>query len=143
MRKLLTTLMIGASMAVAGAASAQSVNVQVDVDDNGPRRIERHLSRDDFDGPARLERRVQRNPIDDDEDVRVTRRIERRYDADVVRPVPVVSRRIVERRFVAPPRMRTVCNTVIRERIRPNGVVVRRPVEVCRQVLAGRRVLVD
>jgi len=143
MRKLLTTLMIGASMAVAGAASAQSVNVQVDVDDNGPRRIERHLSRDAFDGPVRLERRVQRGLVEDDDDVRVTRRIERRYDVDVVRPVPVVSRRIVERRIVVPPRMRTVCNTVIRERIRPNGVVVRRPVEVCRQVPAGRRVLVD
>ncbi len=52
---------------------------------------------------------------------------------------PVVKRRVVERR-ARPARVRTVCRTVIRERIRPSGVVVRRPVEVCRQVVAGRRV---
>jgi hypothetical protein len=39
--------------------------------------------------------------------------------------------RIVERRVVRP-RARTVCRTVIRERVRGNGVVVRRPVEECR-----------
>jgi len=36
--------------------------------------------------------------------------------------------RVIERRVVRP---RRVCRTEIRERIRPNGVVVRRPVEVC------------
>jgi hypothetical protein len=36
-----------------------------------------------------------------------------------------------------------VCRTVIRERVRANGVVVRRPIEECRQVIAGRRVYVD
>jgi hypothetical protein len=41
------------------------------------------------------------------------------------------------RRYGRPP-MRTVCRTVMRERMRPNGVVVRRPVEVCRRE-AGRR----
>lgn len=46
---------------------------------------------------------------------------------------PVVERRIIERRVRPAPR-RTVCRTVIRERVRPNGVVVRRPTEVCRRV---------
>ena len=56
---------------------------------------------------------------------------------------PVVERRVIERR-VERPRTRTVCRTVVRERVRGNGVVVRRPVEVCRQVVAGgRRVYVD
>ena len=37
--------------------------------------------------------------------------------------------RVIERRVYRPGRR--VCRTEIRERIRPNGVVVRRPVEVC------------
>jgi hypothetical protein len=36
--------------------------------------------------------------------------------------------RVIERRVVRPAR---VCRTEIRERVRPNGVVVRRPVQVC------------
>ncbi|HZH50409.1 MAG TPA: hypothetical protein VEZ16_00865 [Microvirga sp.] len=60
-----------------------------------------------------------------------------------VRERPVVERRVIERRVVRPARTRTVCRTVMRERVRPSGVVVRRPVEVCRQVVAGRRVYVD
>jgi hypothetical protein len=48
-----------------------------------------------------------------------------------------------ERRIVRPARTRTVCRTMIREHVRRNGVVVRRPTEVCRQVVAGRRVYVD
>jgi hypothetical protein len=48
---------------------------------------------------------------------------------------PVVYERRVDRR----PRMRTVCRTIVRQHVRPNGVVVRRPTEVCRQVVAGRR----
>ena len=40
--------------------------------------------------------------------------------------------RVIERRIIRPAPRRTVCRTEIRERIRPNGVVVRRPVEVCR-----------
>jgi hypothetical protein len=40
-----------------------------------------------------------------------------------------VERRVIERRIVRP--SRRVCRTEIRERIRPNGVIVRRPVEVC------------
>lgn len=52
--------------------------------------------------------------------------------------------RAVERRVVRPARTRTVCRTEYRERVRRNGVVVRRPVEVCRQVVSGgRRVYVD
>ena len=43
-----------------------------------------------------------------------------------------VERRVIERRIIRPAPRRTVCRTEIRERIRPNGVVVRRPVEVCR-----------
>ena len=37
--------------------------------------------------------------------------------------------RVIERRVYRP--ARRVCRTEIRERIRPNGVVVRRPVQVC------------
>ena len=55
----------------------------------------------------------------------------------------VVRDRIVERRVVRPARTRTVCRTVIRDRVRPNRVVVRRPIEECRRVIAGRRVYVD
>ncbi|MGO4572053.1 hypothetical protein [Microvirga sp. 2TAF3] len=62
---------------------------------------------------------------------------------DHVRPAyrhRVIERRVVER----PARMRTVCRTVMRERVRPNGDIVRRPTAVCRQVVAGgRRVYVD
>lgn len=64
----------------------------------------------------------------------------------VVREVyerPAYRDRVIERRVVRPARTRTVCRTVIRERVRPNGVIVRRPVEECRQVVAGRRVWVD
>ena len=156
MRKLLKLLMIGASLTVAGAASAQSVNVQVDVDDNS-RRVQRHFAQD-FDGDRRVQRRFQRDLTDDDgrairrverrydrddDDGRVIRRVERRFDMDVARPVPVVSRRVIERRVVVPARTRTVCRMVMRERVRPSGVIVRRPVEVCREVVAGRRVFVD
>jgi hypothetical protein len=57
---------------------------------------------------------------------------------------PRYRERIVERRVVRPARTRTVCRTVMEERVRPSGVVVRRPVERCRQVVAGsRRVYVD
>lgn len=56
---------------------------------------------------------------------------------------PAYRERVVERRFVRPARARTVCRTEYRERVRPNGVVVRRPVEVCRRVVAGRRAYVD
>jgi hypothetical protein len=51
----------------------------------------------------------------------------------------VIERRVVER----PARSRTVCRTVVREHVRGNGTIVRRPTEVCRQVIAGRRVYVD
>ncbi len=49
---------------------------------------------------------------------------------------PVYRERIIERR---PIRARTVCRTEYRERVRPNGVVVRRPVEVCRREMGGGR----
>ncbi|HLM39150.1 MAG TPA: hypothetical protein VK434_06090 [Microvirga sp.] len=42
--------------------------------------------------------------------------------------------RIGERRAARPGRTRLVCRTVIRERVRASGVVVRRPVEECRRV---------
>lgn len=41
-----------------------------------------------------------------------------------------VERRVIERR-VYRPAPRRVCRTEIREHVRPNGVVVRRPVQVC------------
>lgn len=57
---------------------------------------------------------------------------------------PHYRERVIERRVVRPARTRTVCRTVMEERVRRNGVVVRRPVEHCRQVVAGgRRVYVD
>ena len=43
-----------------------------------------------------------------------------------------------ERHMYHRPPMRTVCRTAMREHMRPNGVVVRRPVEVCRREVAGR-----
>jgi hypothetical protein len=46
---------------------------------------------------------------------------------------PIVERRVIERRVVRP-RGRLVCRTVVRERVRPSGVVLRRPTEVCRRV---------
>ena len=66
-----------------------------------------------------------------------------RVDAGTVLPSRRYRERIVERRVVRPVRTRTVCRTAMEERVRPNGVVVRRPVERCRQVVAGRRVYVD
>ena len=56
---------------------------------------------------------------------------------------PGYRERVIERRVVRPPRTRTVCRPVMEERVRPSGVVVRRPVERCREVVAGRRVYVD
>ncbi|QFU15034.1 hypothetical protein [Microvirga thermotolerans] len=57
---------------------------------------------------------------------------------------PAYRERVIERRVVERPvRSRTVCRTVIREHVRPSGVVVRRPAEVCREVVGGRRVYVD
>jgi hypothetical protein len=50
-------------------------------------------------------------------------------DIRIGRDRPYVERRVIERRVVGP--RRRVCRTEIRERIRPNGVVVRRPVQVC------------
>lgn len=47
----------------------------------------------------------------------------------------VVEERIIRREA---PR-RTVCRTVVRERVRGNGVIVRRPVEECRTVVGGGR----
>jgi len=54
-----------------------------------------------------------------------------------------VYRERVERRYVRPARTRTVCRTVMEERVRRNGDVVRRPVERCREVVGSRRVYVD
>lgn len=57
---------------------------------------------------------------------------------------PAYRERVIERRVVRPARTRTVCRTVMEERVRPSGVVVRRPVERCREVVGGgRRVYVD
>ena len=56
---------------------------------------------------------------------------------------PAYRERIVERHHMRPVRARTVCRTQYREHVRGNGVVVRRPVEVCRRVVAGRRGYVD
>jgi hypothetical protein len=63
----------------------------------------------------------------------VQRRVYRDYDDGYY------GRRVVERRYFAPTRSRVVCRTVIRERIRPSGAVVRRPIQVCDRVYGGRR----
>lgn len=55
-------------------------------------------------------------------------------DDDRPRRRGVVEERIIRRER---PVARTVCRTVIRERVRGNGVVVRRPVEECRTVGGG------
>jgi hypothetical protein len=67
--------------------------------------------------------------------------VERRIVRDEYRPV--VNRRVVERRRIVRPRTRTVCRTVIRERVTRSGAVVRRPTEICRQQVVGRRVYID
>lgn len=57
-------------------------------------------------------------------------RVERHVVRERMRPV--TSHRIVERRIVRPvPRSRTVCRTVIRERVVRAGVIVRKPTRVC------------
>jgi hypothetical protein len=56
---------------------------------------------------------------------------------------PAYRERVIERRHARPARTRTVCRTVMEERVRRNGDVVRRPVERCREVAGGRRVYVD
>lgn len=53
-----------------------------------------------------------------------------RFDRGVDRRVIIRERPTV---VVRPPRARTVCTTRIRERVTPGGVVIRRPVEVCRE----------
>jgi hypothetical protein len=129
MRKLLIPLILGASVAIgAGAASAQSVNVQVDVD-RPSHRTERPPWRN-FDRPTRVER-----PGMWDRDRQATGSVR---VVQYHRARPGADRRFVERRYVMPRRVRTVCRTVIRERIRPNGAIVRRPVEVCRRVVVRR-----
>ena len=72
-------------------------------------------------------------------DVTVRRRFDR--DDDVVvrrRFAPVVERRFIERRPVA----RTFCRTEIRRTFRRNGVVVTRPVQICRQGGPARRFII-
>ncbi len=138
MRNLLKMLAVVGLVAVSGsAAQAQGFKLQIGVDE-GPRRIESRVVRDvDYDRPV-VSRRVIRD-VEYDRPI-VSRRVIQR-DVDYVRPV--VSRRVIERRIVRPAPVRTVCRTVIRERVRPNGVVVRRPTELCRQVVAGRRTYID
>ncbi len=107
MRNVLRMLAIAGLVAFTGnAASSQGFDVRIGTRDGGPDRYERRIDRD---RNVRIERRVYRD------DVR-----------------PGASRRIVERRIVRPvPRTRTVCRTVIRERVVRAGFVVRRPARVC------------
>ena len=68
-------------------------------------------------------------------------RFDRRGDFDRGERRVIVRERYREPTVVVrPPRARTVCTTRVRERVTPGGVVIRRPVEVCRQVIgAGPR----
>ena len=141
MNNLLKSLSIAALVVVgATAASAQDLNFRIGVGDDRAERVER-LERRNFDRDDDV---VVRNRIDRDHDVVVRRRIER--DDDVVvrnRFVePVAERRIIERRIVRPV-ARTVCRTEIRRTFRPNGVVVTRPVQICRQSAPSRRVIIQ
>lgn len=77
-----------------------------------------------YDRPA--DRRVERfAPVE--------RRIYRDDDRGYRRGV--VEERIIRRRTPT----RTVCRTEVQERIRRDGAYVRRPVQVCRQVVGGYR----
>jgi hypothetical protein len=70
--------------------------------------------------------------IGDDRPRRVERRIIREER-------PMVRRGVVEERVIRrPARTRTVCTTRTRETVTPSGRVIRRPVEVCRQVGEAR-----
>lgn len=70
---------------------------------------------------------------------RVERRVYRE-ERPVYRGGDFEERRVYRR----PVQARTVCRTVVRERTNPyTGVTVRRPVEVCRRVVGGRRVFVE
>lgn len=144
MRNLLKSLSVAALVAMgATAVSAQDLNFRVGIGDDRPTRAER------------VERLERRN-IDRDDDVVVRRRMERnddvvvrnRMDRDddvVVRNrfvEPVAERRIIERRVVRPV-ARTVCRTEVRRTFRPNGVVVTRPVQICRQSAPSRRVIIQ
>ena len=129
MRHLLRAIGITGLLALmAGTASAQDFGVRIGVDwsddrfERRERRIERRIGREDFDDrPAVRVRRVEEY-----DDVRPRGRI-------------VEERRIIRR--AAP--VRTVCRNEIRERIRPDGAYVRKPVQVCRQIVGARRVFVD
>jgi hypothetical protein len=118
MRTLLKTFAIAALALSGSAASAQDFGMRIGIGDSGHRRVERRIDRD-FD------------------DVRIERR---RFVRDIDYRRPIVRRRIVERRIFAPPRrVRTVCRTVIRERVTPVGVVIRRPTRICTTRPVGRR----
>jgi hypothetical protein len=149
MNNLLKSLSIAALVAVgATAASAQDLNFRIGVGDDRPTRAERveRLERRNFDRDDDV---VVRNRIDRDDDVVVRRRIERDDDVVVrnrfVEPVAerrIIERRIIERRIVRPV-ARTVCRTEVRRTFRPNGVVVTRPVQICRQSAPSRRVIIQ
>jgi hypothetical protein len=113
MRKFLGILaMAGAVMLGAGAASAQGLDVRIGVGDQAPRHrvVQERVVQERYERPARYER-----PMRYEHPVRYERRVDRR------------------------PAMRTVCRTMVRQHVRPNGVVVRRPTEVCRRVVVDRR----
>jgi hypothetical protein len=132
MANLLKSLSIVSLVALgATAASAQSVNVRVGIDDDADH-IERRIDRHDYDDGVRIERRhrdvdvvgsVERRRViveDDNDDEIVTRRVVKRR---IVEPVPVVTRRVVVRERV-PVVTRKV---VVRER-EPAPLVSRRVV---------------
>ena len=63
----------------------------------------------------------------------------RRRDVEVYEDRRGPRRGVVEERIIRrPAARRTVCRNEVRERVRPNGVVVRRPVQVCRTVVGDR-----
>ena len=115
MRHVLKTAGLAALLALSAAAGVNSASAQgfgIQFGERGyDRPVERRIYRE-----APVERRIYR-----DED--------RGYRRGVV------EERIIRR----PAPTRTVCRTEVRERIRRDGAYVRKPVQVCRQVVGGYR----
>ena len=128
MRKIVTFLgAAGALLLAVAPAAAQGVQFRFGADDGYQRTQYRDLDREE----RRTERRRER--FEDRFEERAPRFGSRVVEERLIerrRPV-VVEERVIRRL----PRARTVCTTRVRERITPGGVIVRRPVEVCRQII--------
>ena len=131
MRKIVTFLgAAGALLLAVAPAGAQGVQFRFGADDGYQRTQYRDLDREERRAERRRERFEDRGDRFEERGPRFGSRIVEERLIERRRPV-VVEERVIRR----PPRARTVCTTRVRERITPGGVIVRRPVEVCRQVI--------